>query len=82
MSRGDSHLLTPQATTAELHRPANAAIEPECDRAVRTRQPHYGERTMYWQHKFYTRYRRILLPLTSGGAAVAILMNVAGYVAE
>lgn len=66
-------------TTAELHGAANAAIEAEYDWTVRTRRPHYVERTMFWQHKPYTRYRRVLLPLSHGGDTVAILLNVASY---
>lgn len=67
-------------TTAELHGAANAAIEAEYDWVVRTRRPHYVERTMFWRHKPYKHYRRILLPLSNGMEDVAILMNVASYV--
>lgn len=66
-------------TTAELHGAANPGIEREYDWTARTRQPHYIERTMFWQEKSYRRYRRVLLPFTDGGEGVAIIMNVASY---
>lgn len=69
-------------TTAELHGAANASIEREYDWTVRTRLPHFVERTMFWQEKSYRRYRRVLLPFSDGSEDVAIIMNVASYDTE
>ncbi len=66
-------------TTRDLHGKANAKIEAEYDWVVRTRQPHFVDRAMSWYHRDYTRYRRLLLPLTRGGDAVAVLLSVATY---
>jgi hypothetical protein len=66
-------------TTAELHGAANAEIEREYDAVARDGRPHYVERTMDWAHLSFRRYRRLLLPLTKGGTACAMLLSVATY---
>lgn len=63
-----------------LHGNGAATIKPEYDFVVRARAPHYAERTMWWNHRSYRAYRRVLLPYTNGGSDCAIIMNVASYV--
>jgi hypothetical protein len=64
---------------ADFHGRANATIQLEYDGVVATGRPHYGERTLDWINRDYRAYRRILLPLADGGAAVAIILNVATF---
>jgi hypothetical protein len=66
-------------TTAELHGAANDRIEMEYGAVVRSRRPHFVERPMYWHHRHYKHYRRLLLPLSHGGNEVAMLLSTATY---
>jgi hypothetical protein len=63
-----------------LHADGTAAIRPEYDFVVREGAPHYAERTMWWNHRSYRAYRRVLLPFTNGGGDCALIMNVASYI--
>lgn len=62
-----------------LHGEGTTAIKPEYDYVVREKQPHYAERSMWWAHRHYRQYRRILLPFSNGGKDCAVIMNVASY---
>ena len=62
-----------------LHGDGAATIKPEYDYVVREKLPHYAERTMWWNHRSYRTYRRVLLPFTNGGTDCALIMNVASY---
>jgi hypothetical protein len=64
---------------AALHGSGTETIKPEYDYVVRERQPHYAERTMWWNHRHYRAYLRVLLPFTNGGDDCALIMNVAAY---
>jgi len=66
-------------TTAELHGPTNESIEREYDLVVRTCEPHYVRRSMFWFHRDYRYYRRLLLPLSNGGADCRLLLSIATY---
>lgn len=64
---------------AMFHGRHNATIQPEYDGVVRTGQPHYVERSLFWMHRDYRRYARILLPFTDGGTDVRIILNVSHF---
>jgi hypothetical protein len=62
-----------------LHGAGAAIIKPEYEYVVREKAPHYAERTMWWNHRSYRTYRRVLLPFTNGGTDCTLIMNVACY---
>jgi hypothetical protein len=62
-----------------LHGKGTETIKPEYDYVVREKQPHYAERTMWWSHRHYRAYRRVLLPFTNGGDVCSMIMNIAAY---
>jgi hypothetical protein len=62
-----------------LHGEGAAVIKPEYDYVVREKLPHYAERTMWWNHRSYRSYRRVLLPFTTGGSDCTLIMNVGSY---
>jgi hypothetical protein len=68
-------------TTAELHGAAGAHIDAEYDAVAREGTPHYVERSMYWYHQDYRRYKRLLLPLSNGGESCAQILAGATYTA-
>lgn len=67
-------------TAAELHGAANQEIEDEYNLVARTLVPHYVERSMYWYHRDYKRYKRLLMPLGVNGTC-SILLSIAVYAA-
>ncbi len=62
-----------------FHGVHNATIQPEYDGVVRTGSPHYVERSLFWMHRDYRGYARILLPFTNGGPDVKIIVNVSHF---
>lgn len=63
----------------KFHGVHNATIQPEYDGVVQTGSPHYVERSLFWMHRDYRRYARILLPFTNGGSDVKIIVNVSQF---
>ena len=70
----------PDVEISEAHVLLPSQVQPEYDYVVRERQPHYAERRMWWKHRHYRSYRRVLLPFTNGGDGCALIMNVAAFV--
>jgi hypothetical protein len=64
---------------ADFHGAHDAAIRPEYDGVVRSGEPHYVERSLFWMHRDYRRYARILLPFSDGGVDVRIVVNVSHF---
>ncbi len=64
---------------SDFHGAHNVAIQPEYDGVVRTGLPHYVERNLFWMHRDYRSYARILLPFTNGGPDVKIIVNVSHF---
>ncbi|MBL8834045.1 MAG: PAS domain-containing protein [Rhodospirillales bacterium] len=64
---------------AEFHGAHNAVIQPEYDGVVRAGVPHYVERSLFWMHRDYRSYARILLPFSNGGPEVRIILNVSHF---
>ena len=64
---------------AKFHGAFNAMIQPEYEGVVQTGIPHYVERSLFWMHRDYRSYARLLLPFTNGGAAISIIVNVSHF---
>lgn len=64
---------------SEFHGVHNTTIQPEYDGVVLTGSPHYVERNLFWMHRDYRRYARILLPFSNGGSDVKIIVNVSHF---
>ena len=48
-------------------------------RIVRSGSPHYFERSLFWMHRDYRGYARILLTLTDDDLDVKIIVNVSHF---
>ena len=62
-----------------IHGEGTSAIKPDYDYVVRSCQPHYAERTMWWNHRTYRSYRRVLFPFTNGRADCALILGLVSY---
>jgi hypothetical protein len=62
-----------------LHGSGAAAIKPDYDYVVREIQPHYAERSTWWDHRSYRSYKRVLLPFTNGGSDCALILSVTTF---
>ncbi|HEX2116643.1 MAG TPA: PAS domain-containing protein [Alphaproteobacteria bacterium] len=62
-----------------MHGSGTAEIKPDYDYVVREGKPHYVERSMWWSHRSYRSYKRVLLPFTNGGDACALIMGVTSF---
>jgi hypothetical protein len=63
-----------------LHGDGTAIIKPDYDYVAREIQPHYVERTMWWYHRNYRAYRRLLLPFTNGGSECGLILSIVSYI--